>query len=1078
MAATTVFDNSATFLYTGSTQVWKKPINVYSIYCRVNGGGGGGSAIASGGGGAYVFTKYNFLDKDVSYNVFVNIGSGGKTPPTKTGGRSLGGKGVEVNGGDGTTLETLSSGGGGGMSSLFYQDGSGNNTIRIIAGGGGGGGGNVGNGGGGSRTGVNGLGSGGGQGGNQNGISGLGGLGGVGGGVNGFNYIDSSNTTLNDISNNGIYSFNGGGGGNGGTFAGGGGGAGYGGGAGGKGGGGGGGGSISNGNTVYYVPGAGGAGGSINNSGEDGSIIIGWFEEIPVVPPPIVGMFMMNPQHTSRSTYYAPSTLPLSENVTIMTTDSLIYPYPYSITIDKDEEIYFISGDGYLYKYDHKMNFIWRYKISNYDFIGTPAISSDGTIYVCSTTNTGLYTPYLYAIIEEITGIENNAQGSIKWSVSLDGNCVGSPMLDASGNIYVGTTNGSVYKVVDNLVRGIDVWKTPTTALGYPITGTLAIDTDYKIMIYTAENSIANTSYMYSVDISNNITAPVPLWTKTIANDTYNSPSIRGNSVVYATTQKGKVYGYNNLSGNDIWGSPSIDVYDGSLSNIAIGNDAYIYFTSKNGLNVINSSTGQREWKYTIEISNNNLSNSVPIIDASNNVYFGTNSHYLYSVNGVSRTHLWKYKVGGPIQSSPVIGNKNNIKLLANDGKLYDISGNGNPVVPTNPEVQMFMINERHTGKSPYSAPATQPTIKWTSNFVSGNLYILPTIALSSNGTRLYLGSNDGYLYSLNTSTGAEIWKTKVSNPDYSLPVSSHASLYTSPAISTDGTIYVGSNDGYLHAINSGGTKKWSYNAGYPLQSSPMIDSSGAIYFGAGTKMFSIGDGDTSYYAKWLAPFDTSGNINSSPALGQNGTLYFGSDDGKVYGINRKTGEYVWAYDANITSPAGINPIYTSPSVDSSNNVIIGNGSYMNGELYYLDGSNNDGSKIWSNTYDINIGPFYNTVAINDANNTFYLSTIAYVYAIDRTSVSGAEKWKFRKANCYYTSPVIDANGKILFCSLNARTSYGYLHMITDNGNTYTEDWMIELSTSDKGRLSPPVIGSDGTIYISSTANKIYAVNI
>ena len=1077
----TNFDNSANFAYTGTTQVWSKPINVYSIFCRVNGGGGGGSLASSGGGGAYVFTKYNFLDKDVSYNVFVNVGSGGKKPPIKTGGKSLGGQGSQVNGGDGTTLENLNSGGGGGMSSLFYQDGSGNNTIQIIAGGGGGGGGNVGNGGNSSRIGLSGGGIGGGQGGNQDSI-GDGGLGGEFGGVNGFNYIDSSNVDLTDISNNGIYSFIGGGGGNGGTFAGGGGGSGYGGGAGGKGGGGGGGGSISNGQTIYFVPGAGGAGGGINESGTDGSIEIGWFEEIPEIPQPIVSMFMLNTQHTSRSIYAAPSILPLSENVTTTTTGSLTYPYPHSIVIDQDEEIYFISGDGYLYKYDHNFNFIWRYKINNYNFIGTPAITNDGTIYACTTTNTGLYSPYVYAIVEEISGLDSIAQGSIKWRVGLDGNCVGSPMLDVSSNIYIGTTNGSVYKIVDNLVRGITLWRTPTTPLGYPITGTLAIDADYETLIYTANNSTTNTSYMYSIDISNNTSSPPEtLWTKSITNDTYNSPSIRDNGDVYATTPKGKVYSYNRFTGINTWSTPSIDVYDGSLSNIAIGNDDFIYFTSKYGLNVVNSSTGTREWKYTIEISNNNLSNSTPTIDSNNNVYFGTNSHYIYCVNGVTRTHLWKYELGGPVQSSPIICNHNDIKVLANDGKLYDISGNGNAVVPTTPQVQMFMLDERHTGKSPYSAPATQPTIKWTSNFVSGNLYVLPTVAINSDGTSLYLGSNDGYLYSLNTSNGVQNWKTKVSNPDYSRPVTSRASLYTSPAISSDGTIYVGSNDGYLHAVHSSGDAKWTYNAGYPLQSSPIIDISGAIYFGAGKKMYSIGDNGFYAYSKWVEPFDTSGNINSSPVLGQNGTIYFGSDDGKVYGINRKTGKYIWDYNANITSPAGINPIYTSPSVDSSNNVIIGNGSYMNGELYYLDGSNNDGSKIWSskyNTTNTNIGPFYNTVAINETNDTLYLSTIAYVYAIDRTSPTGAEKWIFRKANCYYTSPVVDANGKILFCSINARTSYGYLHMITDIGNDYTEDWIIKLSDTDKGRLSPPVIGSDGKIYISSTANKIYAVGI
>ena len=38
--------------------------------------------------------------------------------------------------------------------------------------------------------------------------------------------------------------------------------------------------------------------------------------------------------------------------------------------------------------------------------------------------------------------------------------------------------------------------------------------------------------------------------------------------------------------------------------------------------------------------------------------------------------------------------------------------------------------------------------------------------------------------------------------------------------------------------------------------------------------------------------------------------------------------------------------------------------------------------------------------------------------------------------------------------------------------------WSIKISDTDKGRLSPPVIGSDGTIYVNSTSNKIYAINI
>ena len=38
--------------------------------------------------------------------------------------------------------------------------------------------------------------------------------------------------------------------------------------------------------------------------------------------------------------------------------------------------------------------------------------------------------------------------------------------------------------------------------------------------------------------------------------------------------------------------------------------------------------------------------------------------------------------------------------------------------------------------------------------------------------------------------------------------------IYSSPAIGSDGTIYVGSDDCKLYAINSNGTLKWSYTTG------------------------------------------------------------------------------------------------------------------------------------------------------------------------------------------------------------------------------------------------------------------------
>jgi outer membrane protein assembly factor BamB len=58
----------------------------------------------------------------------------------------------------------------------------------------------------------------------------------------------------------------------------------------------------------------------------------------------------------------------------------------------------------------------------------------------------------------------------------------------------------------------------------------------------------------------------------------------------------------------------------------------------------------------------------------------------------------------------------------------------------------------------------------------------------------------------------------------------------SSPSIGSDGTIYVGSHDRNIYAINSNGTLKWSYTTGNIVFSSPSIGSDGTIYFGSGDR--------------------------------------------------------------------------------------------------------------------------------------------------------------------------------------------------------------------------------------------------
>jgi outer membrane protein assembly factor BamB len=1061
------FDQSANFTYTGTDSSWNKPLGVSSLYFIIKGGGGGGGNASAGGGGVYAFINYNYLNPNITYPVYINVGSGGQPPPSQAGGATIGAQNApngyyESNGGSGTTLNSARSGGGGGMTTVFDASGT---RIKVIAGGGGGGGGTSGaKGGNGAAVGINGSGTGGGEGGNTD-LNGNAGLGGLNGGTNGYSYVDSSN-------NIGNYSFQGGGGGGGGTFAGGGGGAGYGGGAGGKGGGGGGGGSYSLiGARVSFIPGGGGTGGLANQAGQNGSVTIFWNSTTPILPDPYVEMFMLNAQHTCKALYPAPTILPTAANIQKYISTSPTFPN--SAVINSNNNSYIIAGDGQLYAFNADFSFRWSYAApTNYKFIGTPALANDLTLYIASTSPNNTSPNYLFAVIDN--GFGNNIGGDLKWKFALSGNSSVSPVLDSSGIVYIGTDNGLLYAIDDEYNQGLPQWPAPhyyTSPDNNAITGSPAFDASYNTLCYTTTNSTTQTSSIYALTITPpNTVIPTLKWSNAAPSlgEYYGTPSIdTSNNNIYVNTSLDKIYAYANIDGSQVWGP--IQVNDTNLSAIAIDTDTdQLYFTSQEALNILDRTTGAIQWTYPISQpligSGAAPNNSIPIIDVSQNIYFGGRDNYLYSINASTRTFNWKYETGGSLQGMPVISNQNNLLVGANDGNIYSLQGNGSPVPVTTPEVAMYMQNAQHTGISPYTGPLAMPTLLWYLNFTCGNLYVLPTISIDSSGI-LYLGSNDGYLY---------ITDPILTNYYFLYVFLKADAIYVTPLIAPDGTIYIGTNSGDFYAVNPNGTIKWTALFGGPFQSSPIMGANGTIYFGAGSAMYAIGDNSTEFYSKWLNPFITGGVINSSPALGTSGYLYFGSDDGYVYALDSFTGVQLWAFDATV-GLLPVQPIYSSPTVDASNNVLIGNGSNTDGVLYYLDGLS--GAVLWSYpappqtapSVQSSVGPFYNAVAVRG--NTVYLSTMTTVYALDR--LSGLKNWHFNKASCYYSSALVDANGHIFFTSINARTSHGMVHSLTDNGSTYTENWSYD---TGPGRLAAPVLDSNGTIYLSSTANKIYAL--
>ena len=91
-------------------------------------------------------------------------------------------------------------------------------------------------------------------------------------------------------------------------------------------------------------------------------------------------------------------------------------------------------------------------------------------------------------------------------------------------------------------------------------------------------------------------------------------------------------------------------------------------------------------------------------------------------------------------------------------------------------------------------------------------------------------------------------------------------SINSSPAVGDDGTIYINSDK--LYAIKPDGIKKWESQTGYFTNMSPSIDNDGIIYI-SNDNLFAIYPDGT---PKWKID-----NCQYPPAIASDGILYSGS---------------------------------------------------------------------------------------------------------------------------------------------------------------------------------------------------------
>jgi outer membrane protein assembly factor BamB len=148
--------------------------------------------------------------------------------------------------------------------------------------------------------------------------------------------------------------------------------------------------------------------------------------------------------------------------------------------------------------------------------------------------------------------------------------------------------------------------------------------------------------------------------------------------------------------------------------------------------------------------------------------------------------------------------------------------------------------------------------------------------------------------------------------------------VHSSPTI-VDGTVYVGSNDSNLYAVDAAtGSQEWTFDTSGYVRSSPTV-ADGTVYVGSYDDTLYAVDAATGSQ-EWV--FETSDYVFSSPTI-VDGTVYVGSDDKTLYAVDAATGSQEWAF----TQPSG--GVSSSPTIVDGT-VYVGSDD----TLYAVDAAN------------------------------------------------------------------------------------------------------------------------------------------
>jgi len=274
------------------------------------------------------------------------------------------------------------------------------------------------------------------------------------------------------------------------------------------------------------------------------------------------------------------------------------------------------------------------------------------------------------------------------------------------------------------------------------------------------------------------------------------------------------------------------------------------------------------------------------------------------------------------------------------------------------------------------------------------------------------------------------------------------AGLASPLALAADGSVYFGTRRTVPGGTASlmvlrNGVYSTLFTCSDDVDTAPAIGADGTLYFGSWNGHFYAVS--PAGVQKW--EFDVGHFISSSAALGVDGTVYFGAGDGCLHAL-AANGVEKWRFQSG-------GWVESSPAVNSYGVIFAGS---WDGNCYAIDTS---GAQMWKSALG---GHVVASPALSKSGSLFVCSTSGVLRALNQET--GATLWETKLVGSLEAGPVLDSLGHVIVGGSN-----GLLASV--DAGTGVVRWQKQFAGPI---MDSATIRSDGSLLVVS-GNTLYCIS-